>query len=323
MIHFCKLLDAATGQLDRHLDPAEVSTLRQERQKVVWLDVLDPTEADMEVLAEEFGFHPLALEDCLHSHQRPKLEQYQGYVFMVLYQPHLVADDIVVPLELEVFLGPNYVVTVHRQPVPVIPEIERRWEVGETPPEEGASYLFYLLVDAVVDSYFPVLDAYSDRLEALERRIFESFQPEVLEDIFKLKKETLHIRRLVTPLRDVFLVLLRGQHTVFGAKTYPLFQDVLDHLLRISDGIDTYRELVGSALDAYMSSASNRTNETMKKLTVLSTVLMSMALVAGIYGMNFRVMPELAWQDGYYFALWLMAGVAAVLTALFRWRRYI
>lgn len=324
MIKFCKLLDAKTGVLERHFDPVEISEFRDQADKVIWLDIEDPTHEDMALLAEEFGFHRLALEDCLHTHQRPKLEQYKDYLFMVLYEAQLDPDSQVMGArEMEIFLGTNYVVTVHDQPVTVVHEVERRWESLGQEADEGASYLAYLVIDGVVDTYFPVLDAFSDRLEQLEIQIFEKFDPGVAEDIFTLKKETLELRRLVTPLRDVFLILLRGRQSYFKDKTYIYFQDVLDHLLRISDAIDTYRELVGSALDAYMTAVSNRTNDTMKKLTVISTVLMSCALIAGIYGMNFRNMPELNWQQGYFFALYAMAAVAAILTGLFRWKKYI
>ena len=324
MIKFCKLLEGKTGYLERHFDPVDISEFRDQDDKVIWVDIEDPTPADMAMLEEEFNFHRLALEDCLHSHQRPKVEQYEGFIFMVLYEARVDPDSqAMVTIEMELFLGKNFVVTVHDQPIPLIHEIERRWESVTNESDEGASYLAYLLIDGIVDTYFPVLDAFSDRLEQLEIQIFERFDPDVAEDIFTLKKETLELRRLVTPLRDVFLVLLRSRQGYFRDRTYVYFQDVLDHLLRISDGIDTYRELVGSALDAYMTAVSNRTNDTMKKLTVISTVLMSMALIAGIYGMNFRNMPELSWQQGYFFALYAMIAVAAILTGLFKWKKYI
>ena len=228
------------------------------------------------------------------------------------------------PIELEIFLGANYVVTLHRTEVPVIATAEARWlsHRGEET-SEGANFLAYMLIDGVVDSYFPLLDVFSDRLEELEESLFSSPDPGIVLEVFRLKKDILQLRRLVTPLRDVFLVLLRGPGSLFGPRTHVYFQDILDHLLRISDAIDTHRDLVGSAVDVYMSAVSNRTNDTMKKLTVLSTVLMSMALIAGIYGMNFRHMPELDWSYGYPLAVGSMVAVAVVLTALFRWKRYI
>jgi magnesium transporter len=301
----------------------DISEIRQLPGKVIWLDIQSPTPDDLALIGEEFGFHTLALEDCHKAHQRPKMDQYGDYIFIVLYEVALQTQSKrMLPIELDIFLGPNYVVTVHHAPAPVIEQVQERWEVQPSS-EEGASYLAYLLVDAAVDSYFPMIDYFSERLEELEEDIFGAFHSQVVQEIFRLKKDTLLMRRMVTPLRDVFLVLLRREGTLFGHRTYIYFQDVLDHLLRISDSIDTYRDLVTSAVDAYMSQVSNRTNETMKKLTVLSTVLMSAALVPGIYGMNFKYIPELSWTNGYYYALGLMVTIGIVLTILFKWRDYV
>ncbi|MFN3432175.1 MAG: magnesium/cobalt transporter CorA [Candidatus Sericytochromatia bacterium] len=324
MINFCKLLDANTGELHRHLNPPDISEVRREPGAVIWLDIIDADDHDLALLKEEFGFHTLAIEDCRHAHQRPKLDQYDGYMFMVLYEADKDDDtDCLLTTELNMFMGANYVVTVHRGPARVVGEVEHRWEANLTFEEEGAAYLAYLLIDATVDSYFPAVDNFSDRLDAVETLIFDRFDERIIEAIFDLKKETLLLRRLVTPLRDVFLVLLRGPGSGFGQRTYVYFQDVLDHLLRVSDAIDVQRDLIGSALDAYQSGISNRTNDTMKKLTVLSAVLMTMALIAGIYGMNFHRMPELDWPLGYHGALYMMGAAALVLVTAFRWKGYI
>jgi magnesium transporter len=325
VITFCKLLDAATGVVERKLDPAEISTHCHDASKVIWLDIQDPTEADLALLKEEFGFHPLALEDCAKAHSRPKLEKHPGYLFFVVYEVHPVPlTRVLQTVELNLFLGASYVVTVHRGNASVIAEVASRWEKfkGEAA-HEGAGFLAYMLIDAAVDTYFPILDGLSDQLEVLEEGIFGTFQEGVVQEIFHLKKQTLLMRRLVSPLRDVFLILLRRDEALFGPRTYVYFQDVLDHLLRISDGIDNYRDLVGGAVDAYMTTLSNRTNETMKTLTVISTTLMLVTLVSGIYGMNFKVIPELSWQYGYFYALGLMLCLVATALSLFRWKKYI
>ncbi|HEY9722867.1 MAG TPA: magnesium/cobalt transporter CorA [Oscillatoriaceae cyanobacterium] len=322
MITFVKLLNAETGRVERVGNPAEISELLRQPGRIVWLDVQAPTPQDLALLGEEFGFHQLPLEDCLKAHQRPKFERYGEYYFMVFYE---VEKDPTVGMrmyEVAMFVGPAYVVTVHHAAVPLIHQVETRWEIQPSA-EEGASYLAYLMMDSAVDSYFPMIDHFSDRLEALEEAIFDRFDPKVVARIFELKKQTLMMRRLVSPLRDVFLLLLRRETTTLGQRTYIYYQDVLDHLLRISDAIDTYRDLVTSAVDAYMSQVSNRTNEVMKVLTVFSTVLMTAALVAGIYGMNFKYIPELDWPHGYAYSLALMVGLGLVQIALFKWRRYI
>lgn len=322
MIAFCNLLDAKTGHVQRQLDIRDVPAHLARADQVIWIDVVAPGRHDLAVLGATFGFHPLALEDCAKAHQRPKLEQYGGYLFFVLYAVSCdVPETRLVASELAIFLGKNYVVTVHQHPAPVVETIERRWEQAEAF-EETASYLAYLLIDAAVDTYFPTLDLLGDRLEALEEGAFSGADAQVIGQVFQVKKQLLLMRRLVTPLRDVFLVMLRREDAYFGGRSYLYFQDVLDHLLRVSDAVDTYRDLVSSAVEAYQSAVSNRTNDVMKTLTVFSTVLMSMALVAGIYGMNFARMPELSWRLGYPFSLALMVLVGGTVVGLFKWRRY-
>lgn len=322
MITFCKLFDVETGRLERHFTPADVSEIRKAPGKVVWLDVLAPDDADLELLAAEFGFHPLALEDCRHAHQRPKIETFPDYAFLVFYQARLGREDVVEPLEIQLFVGESYVVSVHPIPVPLLREVESRWERAEITSQDSAAYLAYMILDAAVDSYFPLLDTLAETLDDLEDRVFDSPTEDAVSGIFKLKKQALVLRRLIAPLRDVVLTLLRRESRLIGPQTLPYYQDVLDHLLRISDAIDLQRDLASGALEAYLSTTANRTNETMKKLTVLSTVLMTVGIIAGVYGMNFAHMPELQWTWGYPYALGLMAASALGLTLAFRLRGY-
>lgn len=325
MINFVLAMDTATGQVRDVPRLDEALALRADPAEVVWIDVEEPSEADLEALRVEFGFHALTLEDCLHAHQRPKHETYEDHVFMVLYEfvTPVPLAGAVGSREVMMFVGARYVVTVHPAPVASVTQAAERWKAVAGLEDEAAAYLAYLVLDAAVDTYFPVVDALTDRLERLEDDIMEGRDEAVLLAITTLKKQTLGARRLITPLRDIFMVAMRGPGSQFGQKTYAYYQDVLDHLMRVTDAIDIHRDVLASAVDLYMSTVSNRTNETMKKLTVLSTVLMTCALIAGIYGMNFAHMPELAWRHGYYSALWMMGGVSLVLTGLFRWRGYI
>ena len=175
-----------------------------------------------------------------------------------------------------------------------------------------------LLIDAIVDDYLPLLDDVSDQMDSLEDQIFADFQPESLEEIFRVKKELLLLRRAVTPLRDVFNTLLRREQPFFSRETHTYFQDVFDHLIRVADTIDTLRDMVGSMMDAYLSISGNRMNLIMKRLTSISTILMSVTLVAGIYGMNFDYMPELKWRYGYVGALLSMVAVGLAIFSYFR-----
>ncbi|MGH9971614.1 MAG: magnesium/cobalt transporter CorA [Pyrinomonadaceae bacterium] len=295
---------------------ADISELRVEEQNVVWADVSDPTTQDFEELAEEFGFHHLSIEDCRNEHQRPKVEEYPGYYFMVLYEAELAGPNDRLELrELNIFLGKNYLVTVHSRPIRAIETARRLWHEWTDRSDQGSGLLAYLLIDAIVDDYLPLLDVVSERMDTLEDSIFGEFRAEAIEEIFSIKKKLLYLRRAITPLRDVFNTLLRREQPIFPRETHVYFQDVFDHLIRVADTIDTLRDMLSSTMDAYLSVSGNRMNLIMKRLTSISTILMSVTLIAGIYGMNFVFMPELRWRYGYVFALLGMVVVGLALYA--------
>ncbi|HVF48569.1 MAG TPA: magnesium/cobalt transporter CorA [Pyrinomonadaceae bacterium] len=297
-------LDSESKEFIDDLPTADISELCLSENKVVWADVNDPTSEDFLKLAEEFGFHPLSIEDCQQTHQRPKVEEYAGYYFMVLYEAELVGEHDDLELrELNIFLGSNYLVTVHSRPIRAISTANRLWHEWTDRAEHGAGLLAYLLIDAIVDDYMPLLDILSDRMDDLEDQIFGEFQPESMHEIFRIKKQLLYLRRSITPLRDVFNTVLRREQPIFARATHVYFQDVFDHIIRVSDSIDTLRDMLGSTMDAYLSVSGNRMNMVMKRLTSVATILMSVTLIAGIYGMNFEIMPELKWRYGYVFAL--------------------
>jgi magnesium transporter len=313
------VLDRASGAFISVDDPNLIDSYRTDNGKVVWVDVVDPRDADFSQLAEEFGFHPLAIEDCQKTHQRPKIDEYHGYYFLVMYEASLVGVERRLELrELNIFLGTNYVVSVHSQPLRAVDTAARLWPSWLDRADAGAGLLAYLMIDSVVDDYTPLLDTLSDRLDDLEDQIFGVFQPQVIEEIFLIKKQLLFLRRRVTPLRDVFNTLLRREQPIFPHEIHVYFQDVFDHLIRVADLIDTLRDMVGSTMDAYLSVSGNRMNMVMKRLTSMSAILMSVTLLAGIYGMNFKFMPELDWQYGYVLALGTMVVVALVLYLFFR-----
>jgi magnesium transporter len=309
-------LNSSSKQFTENCLAADISELRLEAQNVVWADVSDPTSRDFEELAEEFGFHHLSIEDCRNQHQRPKVEEYAGYYFMVLYEAELAGPNDRLELrELNIFLGKNYLVTVHSRPIRAIEAARRLWGEWTDRSEQGSGLLAYLLIDAIVDDYLPLLDVISERMDDLEDSIFGEFRSEAIEELFSVKKKLLYLRRAITPLRDVFNTLLRREQPIFPRETHVYFQDVFDHLIRVADTIDTLRDMLSSTMDAYLSVSGNRMNGVMKRLTSISTILMSVTLIAGIYGMNFVLMPELRWRYGYVFALLSMVGVGLALYA--------
>ena len=307
-------LDSKSKKFTNDFPAAELSDYCVSEVNVVWADVSDPTSKDFDELAEEFGFHPLSIEDCRNAHQRPKVEEYPGYYFMVLYEAELVGPDDDLELrELNIFLGKNYLVTVHSRPIRAVETAKRLWGEWTDRAEHGSGLLAYLLIDAIVDDYLPLIDVISDRMDDLEDRIFGDFQPDSIQEIFRLKKQLLYLRRSITPLRDVFNTMLRREQPIFARETHVYFQDVFDHIIRVADTIDTLRDMLSSTMDAYLSVSGNRMNMIMKRLTSISTVLMSVTLIAGIYGMNFDFMPELKWKFGYVFALGSMVAIGLAI----------
>ncbi len=317
-------LDSAGKKFTEDFPAADISEYCLGERNVVWADVSDPTGQDFIALAEEFNFHPLSIEDCQKAHQRPKVEEYPGYYFIVLYEAELVgADDHLELRELNIFLGSNYLVTVHSRPIRAIETAKRLWHEWIDRAEHGSGMLAYLLMDAIVDDYMPLLDILSDRMDDLEDQIFGEFKPESIEEIFRIKKQLLYLRRTITPLRDVFNVMLRREQPIFQRAIYVYFQDVFDHIIRVADTVDTLRDMLGSTMDAYLSVQGNRMNIIMKRLTSIATILMSVTLIAGLYGMNFTHMPELGWKYGYVFALAWMFMIGFGLYFFFRKRNWL
>ncbi len=314
----------ADGQFKSTVNPEDISEILQVKDQFIWLDMQAPQEADIALLRDEFKFHPLAIEDAIRHHERPKVDSYEGYYFLVFYA--ITYDEKKNRLHTEamnLFIGANYIVSVHEGDISAIDETIKRWQKDEEEFGNDAGALLYALLDTITDDYFPVIDRLADRVEALEELIFERFQESALQDVFSLKRDLLSVRRIVAPERDVLNVLIRREVPIFERNSILYLQDVYDHIVRITDSIDTYRDLLSSALDAFLSVQSNRLNQIVKVLTIASIVLMSDALIAGIYGMNFDILPELHWTFGYPFALGLMVVISTGLILFFRWRKWL
>ena len=284
----------------------------------LWVDVVDPTRDDLKRIGEEFGFHPLALEDAERGGQRPKIDQYDGYQFIVFYG--LTSEgERCKGHEVDIFLGKNFMVTCHDRHLRVIGETAERWKANvDALGNHGSSFLLYSLLDSIVDGYFPVLDEIAERANSLEETIILEGQPGLQSEILQLRRDLLMVRRVVGPERDVMNVLIRHDPPMFSDREIVYFQDVYDHLLRVADSIDIYRDMLSSVLDANLSMISYSLNEVVKRLTASSIILMSITLIAGIYGMNFVYMPELNWRYGYPFALGLMGILAVTEWRLFK-----
>lgn len=314
----------ADGHFRSTADPQDISEIIKRKDQFVWLDMQAPQEGDIALLRDEFKFHPLAIEDATRHHERPKVDSYDGYYFVVFYAiAYDEGKNRLCTEAMNLFVGANYLVSVHHEEISAIDETIKRWQKDEEEFGNDAGALLYALLDTITDDYFPVIDRLADRVEVLEEQIFERFQESALQDVFSLKRDLLSIRRIVAPERDVLNILIRREVPIFERNSILYLQDVYDHIVRITDSIDTYRDLLSSALDAFLSVQSNRLNQIVKVLTIASIVLMCDALIAGIYGMNFEFMPELHWRYGYPFALGLMVTVSVGLVLYLRRRKWL
>ena len=252
---------------------------------IVWLDGSAPTEDDLAWLARAYDFHPLALEDCRNFNQRAKVEAYHGYLFLSLTTTARQNGELV-PQEMEAFLGTDYLITVHRESLPAIGAVREHWKTNAR-----ADFLLYLIADHMVDVYFPMLDEIEDEIDQLEDAILENATQATLHRIFTLKQQLVFLRKMTAPMRDVMNALASTRYGLIDAQTALYFRDAYDHLTRIYDLIETSRDLLGNALDAYLSTVSNRLNEVMKRLTLITTIFMPISFLVGFGGMNFQQMP--------------------------------
>jgi magnesium transporter len=285
-----------------------IQTALEDSGSVLWVDMYAPDDSDYAVLRDDFRFHPLALEDAMREDQRAKVDQYAGYNLIVMFDLSLEPDsDQVKQKELTLFVGPNFVVTVHQEAIHSVDEL---WARLQQEPSIIAphplSLLVYQLADSLVDDYFPIVDLFDDRLADLEEQLFDSPGRVTLARLFTMRKSLIAMRRLTNQMRDVFNLLSRREQIVFNENTIPYYTDVYDHLLRVSDTLELQRDLLAGALETYLSIQSNELNLTVRKLTAVTVMIMIPTLIAGIYGMNFTHMPELQSDYGYPLALGVM-----------------
>lgn len=258
-----------------------------------WVDLCHQDEASLAVLGDRFAFHPLTIEDCLHFDQRPKLETYDGYLFLVIQGFQIDWDRIADAdaLELHIFIGNGFLVTVHEHPLPALDTIWNRLTSDPRLAGNRSDQLCYLLADMVIDSYFPLLDELEFRLDDLEDRVLEHKQVVGLVEILDFKRLLINLRKILSPQRDVLALLAKHGDGIVSERVSIYFRDVYDHVLRLHESVESVRELVGNIRDAHLWNASQRTNEIMKRLTILSAIFMPLTFITGFFGQNFEGLP--------------------------------
>jgi magnesium transporter len=302
----------------------QLPELLQERDTVIWVDMESPTAADEQVLLDVFNFHPLTVEDCRENRHYPKIEEFPGYIYFIVHGVRAdTSPDRFNTIELDGFLGSNYVITYHHDFFRSIANVKQLLRTSPIACQRGPAFLLHQILDQIVDFYSPVLDDFDSRIDQLEETIFSLRRPnnEILSEIMDLKRSVLRLRRISNKQMDILLRMSRGEfHSLIPEDMRPFYRDIYDHIVRVTDLADSYRDLISGSLEAYLSVVSNRMNEVMKVLTIFSAVMLPLTFIAGVYGMNFENMPELHSRYGYYGALIVM-GVVAVGMLIFFWRR--
>ncbi|HMF58592.1 MAG TPA: magnesium/cobalt transporter CorA [Pyrinomonadaceae bacterium] len=314
------------SKVEEGVNIEQLPELLKDSRAIIWVDMEAPTEADDRVLLDVFHFHPLTVEDCRANRHNPKIEEFTDYIYFILHG--VLTDsgpDRFNTVELDGFLGPNYVVTYHHERFASIDKVKQSVRSSPIACQRGADFLLHQIIDNIVDDYLPVMDVFDEKINKLEEDIFKAQRPDnrVLEQILNLKRSVLRLRRISARQMDVLYRMSHGQFKLIRSEVLPFYRDIFDHIGRVTDLAENYRDVIGSSLEAYLSVVSNRLNEIMKVLTIFSAIMLPLTFIAGVYGMNFENMPELHSRYGYY-AVWaIMIFVAAFMLLYFRRKDWI
>lgn len=313
------------GFQEKEIEKIEESFILKDKPTVTWINLDGLHQTDIiEKVGAHFGIHPLVLEDIVHTGQRPKTEDHGDYIFTVLRMLYYdQEEEEIISEQISVILGPNYVISFQEREGDIFNPIRERIRNGKGRIRKaGADYLAYGLLDAIVDHYFLILENLGEKIESLEEELVTHHTPETLQMIHKLKTTMISLRKSVWPLREVIGGLERGESPLITEPTGIYLRDLYDHTIQVIDTIETFRDMVSGMLDIYLSSVSNRMNEVMKVLTIIATIFIPLTFIAGIYGMNFKFMPELEWHFGYPLALLVMLSIVGLMVIYFRRKRW-
>jgi magnesium transporter len=315
----------------REAGRADLAALLADEGVLLWIDVEAPAGDEPGILTHPLKLHPLAVQTCLSPTSSARIQDLGEQLLLTMHEAHLPDRPKVDPFEsteMDVVLGRRFLLTYHDQPLDCVRHLREALLVSPKPIARGPAFLLHDLLDRLVEAYLPVMDRLDDEIEGLEDRVLGQASREDLETILTLKRSLQRIRRASARHKEVLLGLSREETELVPEEVRIFFRNVHDHLARIADLSESYRDLLGGVLDAYLSTASNRLNEVMKVLTIIATIMMPMTCIAGVYGMNFETsrpgnMPELTWPFGYLFALGLMLAVGLGMLAYFRWRKWL
>jgi len=314
---------------ERELASADECPECKNDKTVTWINIEGVHDAAVvERVGAVFGLHPLVLEDVMNTEQRPKIEDYDDYLYIVVRMLYERAGDDEDTLEIDseqvsFIVGPNVLVTFLEDPGDVFDPVRKRIRENRgRVRKHGTDYLAYALIDVIVDNYFTVLERFGDLTEDLEQEVMGDPTIDTLHAIQQMKRAMIQVRRAIWPLRDVVSVLVRGDSSLIRKATVVFLRDIYDHVVRVVDVVETQREMLGGLMEIYLTTVSNRMNEVMKVLTVIATVFIPLTFIVGVYGMNFVNMPELHWRYGYWFTWGVMVVVVGVMVLYFRRKKW-
>ncbi len=303
-----------------NIDREKIETAHKSGEGLLWIDIEGDDKDDISLMSDIFHFHQLAIDDCLGERiNPPKVDEFGDYIFVILHGiNYSIESDIVDTSQLELFIGPNFVVSHHTFPILSTQEVRRLVEDSGRPMNRGTDFLAHEIADALIDNVLPTIDTMNDVADDIEEEAIHNPRKTTLEAILKLKRSTMKLHRVMAPQRDILNRLSRREFHIITEDAQIYFRDIYDHLVRIEDLNQGIRDRTDNALSTYMSSVANRQNETMKVLSIVAAIFLPLSLLAGIYGMNFEYMPELSFHWGYFAVLGLM-GVVIISVLCWLW----
>ena len=304
----------------------EEYVLSDQKDEITWINIDGVHQTEIiELIGKNFNIHPLVLEDIVNTDHRPKFEDFGDYLFIILKMIYYNNKGKYIQAEqVSLLVAENYVISFQEQDGDVFGLIRDRLEknLGKIRKMKG-DYLAYAIIDSIVDNYFTILEEISEKIESMEDHLIINPNPHTLQQIHNMKSDLIFLRKSVWPLREVISSLERRDSKIIAESTQIYFRDIYDHTIQVMDAVESAREMLGSMMDIYLSSVSNRMNEVMKVLTIISTIFIPLTFIAGIYGMNFQFMPELGWKWGYFGALGVMVIIGIIMTLFFKRKRWL
>jgi len=311
---------------ERVLDGIEEAFPLKDLPTVTWINIDGLHETDtIEKVGQHFNIHPLVLEDILNTGHRPKTEEFEDLIFVVLKMLHYNENSEKISSEqFSLVLGSNFLITFQEIQGDVFKTVRERIRKPKTRIRKaGCDYLAYALIDAIVDHYFLILEKLGENIETLEEDLLENPSPETLQTLHEMKREMIYLRKQIWPIREITNGLVKSESSLIQEQMHVYFRDVYDHTIQVIDTVESYRDILAGMLDIYLSTVSNKMNEVMKVLTIIATIFIPITFVAGIYGMNFKFMPELEWRWGYVMVWAIIVVVAGIMIGFYKKKKWI